>query len=260
MKTDEKEANEKYNQVAEHYHSWRTKVHPNGWMFNEHLEMPATFELLGDIKGKTILDIGCGGGIYAKKMTELGAEVKGFDLSEEMLVIAKKSNPKLDLRKGSFYKIPFKEKFDIAIAPLVIDYAKEWDLVFKQVNNHLVPRGYFIFSVGNPVTETAEKLEIDGERYKYRGISARVLYDYFTERKIYGVWKNIKKAKKALNIRMPTYHHTYESIIKIILRNGFEIVDYKDCYPTKESKKLFPEQYNFLSKVPYFCVWKVRKK
>ena len=59
---------------------------------------------------------------------------------------------------------------------------------------------------------------------------------------------------------MPSYHKTYETIINIILNNGFEIVGYKDCFPLKKSKKLFPKEYNFLSQVPYFCVWKVKKK
>jgi SAM-dependent methyltransferase len=259
MKVEEKEAKNKYNKVAEHYHNWRTKLNPNGWMFNEHLEMPTTLSLIGNIKAKKVLDIGCGGGIYAKIMSKKGAIVKGFDLSEEMLRIAKLENPNLDLRKGSFYKIPFKEQFDIAIAPLVIDYAKDWGKVFSQVYDHLKNGGEFIFSIGNPITETAEKLIVDGKRIKYRGISARVLYDYFKERKIYGTWKNILHKKQVINIKMPTHHKTYQTIIKTILENGFEIVDYRDCFPTKKSKRLFPEEYKFLSKVPYFCVWKVRK-
>lgn len=259
MKLEEKEAKEKYDKVAEHYHNWRTKINPKGWMFNEHLEMPSTLSMLGNIKGKKILDIGCGAGIYSKIMHKKGALVKGFDLSDEMLRIAKLENPDLDLRKGSFYKIPFKEQFDIAIAPLVIDYAKDWNKVFSQVNSRLKRDGEFIFSIGNPITETAEKLIINGKRMKYKGISARVLYDYFKERKIYGTWKNILHKKQVINIKMPTYHKTYETIIGIILKNGFQIVNYKDCFPTKKSKKLFPEEYKFLSKVPYFCVWKVKK-
>lgn len=260
MRPEEKEASKKYNLIAEHYYNWRTKLHPEGWMYNEHLEMPATFSLLGDIKRKKILDIGCGAGIYARLLTNKGAIVKGFDISDEMLKIAKQDNPKLDLRKGSFYDIPFKEKFDIAIAPLVVNYAKDWNKIFVQVSNLLKPNGIFIFSIGNPITETAEKLKIKGKRIKYRGLSARVLYDYFTERKIYGIWRNILHKKQARNMRMPTYHKTYETIIETVIKNGFEIVGYKDCFPTKKSKGLFPEEYKFLSKIPYFCVWKVKKK
>jgi predicted RNA methylase len=41
---------------------------------------------LFDFSGKRVADIGCGGGIYAKALAELGArEVIALDYSEEML-------------------------------------------------------------------------------------------------------------------------------------------------------------------------------
>ena len=245
----EKEVSNKYDFMAEHYHNWRTKKNPKGWFYNEMLEMPATFGLLENIKGKKILDFGCGSGIYAKILTKKGAKVKGFDISPQMIKIAKEENPKLDLKIASGYKIPFKEKFDIVLAALVIDYFNDWDRVFKQVNKVLKKGGYFIFSQGNPVEECKKKIKI-------RGKTIKVLGDYFTEKKIYNIWKNIK----GKDLRMPTYHKTYETIIKTIIKNGFEIADYKDCFPLKKAKKLFPSDYKEYSKRPFFCVWKVRKK
>jgi SAM-dependent methyltransferase len=253
MRLDEKEAVRKYEVVAGHYHNFRTKLNPDGWVYNEHLEMPATFELLGNLKNKKVLDIGCGAGIYAKEMTKRGAKVKGFDLSPKMLEIAKKENPNLDLKKGSFYKIPFKEKFDIAVAPLVIDYAENWDKVFRQVSKILKNKGYFIFSSGNPVTEVTTK-------QNKKNPLVREFKGYFDERKISKPWRNILHKKQVKDVLMPIHHKTYETVIKTIVRNGFEIVDYKDCYPLKKSKKLWPKEYEFLTNVPYFCVWKLRKK
>jgi SAM-dependent methyltransferase len=136
--------------------------------------------------------------------------------------------------------------------PLVIGYADDWDKVFEQVNNRLKKEGYFIFSHGNPVFESTERIKKKGR--------FRVFGDYFTERKIFSKWKNIFNKGKVKDITLHSYHKTYETIIRTIVRNNFEIVDYRDCFPTKESKKLFPEEYKFLSKIPYFCVWKVRKK
>lgn len=248
MKIDEKNAIKAYNYVAEHYHNYRTKDSKKGSFFNEMLEMPSTKRLLGDARNKKVLDFGCGTGIYLKLLTKRGAKVKGFDISKKMLEIAKKENPKLDLRFGSGYKIPFKEKFDIVLASLVIDYLKDWDRVFKQVNRVLKKGGYFIFSIGNPVSEVSAKKRFGKKRF-------RILGDYFSEKAIYGFWK-IKNKK----IKMTTYHKTYETIIKIILKNNFEIFDYVDCFPLKEAKKLFSEDYRIYSKVPYFCVWKVKKK
>ncbi|MBL7147365.1 MAG: hypothetical protein ISS82_00900 [Nanoarchaeota archaeon] len=90
-----------------------------------------------------------------------------------------------------------------------------------------------------------------------KGKRLRILDNYFTERKIYNLWRNVGGLK---NVKMPSYHKTYETIINLILKNKFEIVDYKDCFPLKKSKKLFPKDYKIFSKQPIFCVWKVRKK
>ena len=40
------------------------------------------------LKGKSVLDVGCGGGILAEAMAALGARVKGIDLSDKALKVA----------------------------------------------------------------------------------------------------------------------------------------------------------------------------
>jgi SAM-dependent methyltransferase len=247
MKPEEKEAREKYNISAEAYHDWRTKANPHGWFYNELLEMPATLELLGNVRGKKILDFGCGSGIYAKLLTKKGAKIKGFDISPEMIKIAKKENPELDLRVGSGYNIPFNEKFDIVFASLVVHYLKDWDKMFKEIRRVLKDGGIFIFSTGNPVAEARKKIKTGNKKIT-------VLDNYFNENKHDVTWRD-NRGKK---IKMFFYHKTYESIIRIILKNNFEIIDYKDCFPLKKAKKLFPQDYAEYSKKPFFCAWKLK--
>ena|SRR3989344_3689705 len=249
MKPEEKEAKKVYDNAADYYHYGRTKKYPQGWFYNELLEMPATLELLGNVKGKKILDFGCGTGIYAKLLTKKGAIVKGFDISEEMLKIAKKENPKLDLKIGSGYKIPFNEKFDIILASLVVHYLKDWNKMLREIKRVLKPNGLFIFSTGNPVCEVRERINYKGRKFRTFG-------DYFNERKIYGIWRNFN----GKDLKVASYHITYETLIRRILSNGFEIIGYKDCFPLKKAKKLFPEEYKDSLKTIHFCVWKVRKK
>ena len=43
---------------------------------------------LADLKGKTVLDVGCGGGILAESMAVRGAHVTGIDLGEKALKVA----------------------------------------------------------------------------------------------------------------------------------------------------------------------------
>lgn len=246
----EREISRNYDALARSYHDMRTKKNPQGWFYNELLEMPSTLELLGNVKGKKILDFGCGTGIYAKLLADSGAIVKGFDISREMIEIARAENPGLDLRIGSGLKIPFNERFDIVLASLVVHYINDWDKMFSQVRRVLKKGGIFVFSTGNPVVEIADKVKVRGKKVK-------VLGDYFKERKFYADWK---PHDQGLVVRMPAYHVTYETIIKRIVKNKFEIVDYKDTFPIKKAKKLFPKDYEYCSKVPFFTVWKVRKK
>ncbi len=251
MKPEEKEAAKKYDFLAESYPHLRTKKNRYGWFYNEWLEMPAMLYLMGNVKGKKILDFGCGSGIYAKFLTKKGAKVKGFDISKSMLVIAKRENPNLDLRLGSGYKFPFKEKFDIVQGSLVLDYLKDWDKVFKEVKRVLKNKGIFVFSIGNPVSEVAKKVFFKGKKLRVLGIN-----NYFNEKVLYANW-NFEDLPK---VKMPYHHKTYETIINTIFKNGFEVTGYKDTSPSRVSKKYFPKEYKICAKIPYFCVWKVRKK
>jgi SAM-dependent methyltransferase len=256
MRKDEQEAQKSYNYMAELYHFHRTERFPNGWFFNEMLEMPATLSLLGNIKRKKLLDFGCGTGIYAKILTKKGAIVKGFDISPEMIKIAKKDNPKLDLKVGSGYKIPFSEKFDVVLASLVVDYFEDWNKVFSEVNRMLNKGGIFVFSFGNPVAECSKKIKINGKKVPVLGIRS-----YFDEQTFYALWgKEYFKENGKKPVKVPSNHKTYETIIRVILNNGFEIIGYKDCFPTSKSKRYFPEYYKSCSRIPYFSVFKVRKK
>lgn len=89
-----------------------------------------TFLCLEPMKGKTVLDIGCGSGRYIVTSLRLGASrVVGIDLSGEMLGIARSVVDRLgggvgtaELIQGDFLSRPFAEPFDYAIVMGVMDY------------------------------------------------------------------------------------------------------------------------------------------
>ena len=166
-------------------------------------EMPAVLGLLEDVKGKKILDLGCGSGIYAKLLTKKGAIVKGFDISPEMIRIAKQENPNLDLKVGTADKIPFNEKFDIVLASLVVHYIKDWSKMFKEIRRVLKDEGILIFSTGNPMSESVE-------RVKYKGKTFRVYGGYFNERKLHYKWDTPTGKTDVF-----AYHITYETLVNL---------------------------------------------
>jgi ubiquinone/menaquinone biosynthesis C-methylase UbiE len=243
-----KEAKKNYNLMAESYHKARTNPTTVGWFYNEYLEMPTTLKMLGNVRGKKILDIGCGTGLYARILKKKGANVKGIDISERMVEIARKEVPNIEFKIGTAEKLPYKSKeFDIVLAALMTEYLSSWNKMLKEVKRVLKPHGLFIFSTGNPVINAQHKLY-------YKGRKFREIKDYFRERLKISCWD-----KDGKSVKMIWHHKTYGTIVKYIVKNGFELIDYEDAKPIKTAKKYFPEYYKKTMNMPYFCTWKVRK-
>ena len=70
-----------YDVLAKGYYEGRKYNQGMGYFYNCFSEWPSTLKLLGDVKGKKILDVGCGPGLYASLLIKKGAVVKGLDIS-----------------------------------------------------------------------------------------------------------------------------------------------------------------------------------
>jgi ubiquinone/menaquinone biosynthesis C-methylase UbiE len=237
-----------YNELADYYLEMRKKGGVSHF-YNEMVEMPSTLKLLGNVRGKKVLDLGCGPGRYAKILTGKGAIVTGIDNSSVSLELAKKEAPKAKFVIGDIEKLPFKSgEFDIVLAAMVIGHLKSWNRVFKEVGRVLKNGGVFVFSIYNPVRLVTHK-----KKWCLREF--RVAENYFDEAPKYAHWGN--KKKKFLVVH---YHKTYETTIQTILGNGFEIIGYSDCKPLAKSKVDYSDCYKEVMDVPNFCSWKLRKK
>ena len=50
---------------------------------------PSLDEIMGRISGKSVLDIGCGDGVFVRRCREKGAEAIGVDISHETIEMCK---------------------------------------------------------------------------------------------------------------------------------------------------------------------------
>jgi len=100
--------------------------------------------------GKNILDIGCGTGKHLNHFKDAGYNIAGVDLSENMIIEAKKHlNQEEDLICSKASEFKFNKKFDIIISLFhVMSYQTsndEIEKVFYNVAEHLNNGGLFIF-------------------------------------------------------------------------------------------------------------------
>ena len=56
-------------------------------VYNAHLERPSMLSMLPDLKGKSVLDLGCEPGVYAEHFINHGATVTASDISPDMIKI-----------------------------------------------------------------------------------------------------------------------------------------------------------------------------
>jgi len=253
MEREIKQTAEAYDKIGEWYHKHRGKGKN---FFNSYVEMPTTLSFLKNVKGKKVLDIGCGSGIYAKILKRRGAKVTGVDISKTLLRIAEKEVKGVDFHYASIHKLPFKKNsFDIALSALMLNYVGNWDKAFKEVNRVLKKGGVYVFSIANPLFSVRERTNINNKEFWLLGYSSEgqkleIYGDYFKEG-----WKTWEMAET----KMLFHRKTMETIINTILKNGFSIEGYKDTKPVSLGRKVDPRSFKIFSRLPIFSVFKIKK-
>ncbi|MGV8025364.1 MAG: class I SAM-dependent DNA methyltransferase [Anaerolineaceae bacterium] len=124
---------------------------------NAFYERPATLSLLPDVKGLSVLDAGCGPGIYSAWLIEHGATLTAVDATPEFVQMTKeRTNQSATVLQWDLEEsLTFAPDgyFDIVLCPLVMDYIKDWLPVFQEFSRVLKQGGFFIFSCGHPASD-----------------------------------------------------------------------------------------------------------
>jgi len=207
----------------------------NGINANDLIEIPQLFDLIGDVKDKDILDMGCGAGGHDRMLIEKGAShVLGIDISNNMLELARNnSNPKIDYQLLSMNDIDkLDHKFDLVVSSLAIHYIEDYDALCNKVYNLLKDGGEFIFSHGHPMDSA---VILNGLEHRYIILNNKkyfLLSDYNNEGKRETSW---------LVDGVITYHRNMSHLVNGLIDAGFTIERLNESYATDEAIKLKPK-------------------
>ena len=91
-----------------------------------------TEKILGNVKNKRILDVGCGSGVYSIFFAKKGANIIGIDFSSSMISLsrknAKRENCKCEFLVMNFLNFENKSKFDSLLFIGVFDYVAKKEI------------------------------------------------------------------------------------------------------------------------------------
>lgn len=176
------------------------------------------------LKGKKVLDLGCGYGWHCKYSVECGADsVLGIDISEKMIATAKERNNDDRIRYQvcglDHYEYP-DNRYDFVISNLVLHYVENLDDIYQKVYKTLKPDGIFLFNIEHPVFTGSVNQDwaYDSEgNALYWPIDN---YYYPGMRQTHFLGQEVVKQ-----------HHTLTQILNGLLTNGFSIEAIEEAMP-----------------------------
>jgi ubiquinone/menaquinone biosynthesis C-methylase UbiE len=223
-------------------------------------------KLLGNVKGKDVLEIGCGGGQNAIVLKKWGARSVGLDISDEQIRFARK----LAQKEGA--KVPFyvgnmedltifhNDSFDVVLSSFAIGYADDLEKTFNEVSRVLRKNGLFVFADVHPIADKGRIVRFGKKRIW--GIT-----NYFDRKRYAWAWK--QKERKA---KFYGRHRTIQDYFNLLTDAGLvveKILEPEPCsmrnMAEAERKKIpyleegFVKNYDLWKRVPYTIIFEARK-
>jgi SAM-dependent methyltransferase len=206
------------------------------------MESPAFWEVVGDVAGLEILDLGCGDGGLGGELLARGASTyTGVDGSLRMIDAASD-------RLGSAAALvhdnldgyaPPTAAFDLVVSLRALHYVRDLTAVLSRAAGGLRPGGRLVYSHEHPVITSYEAREPDGRRTDWR------VDNYFVpgERDVVFLGRKVRK-----------YHRTVEEHLDAVANAGLQFVRLSECAPRWHRFDGDRDEYERRRRIPLFLL------
>lgn len=114
---------------------------------------------LRELKPNSLLDAGCGEGFTLAKLknAKICKKLEGIEYIDDAIVLGKKINPKIIIKKGTIYKLPYKaNSFDVVLCTEVLEHLEEPEKALLELKR--VAKKYLVLSVPNEPLFTIQRI------------------------------------------------------------------------------------------------------
>ncbi len=187
---------------------------------NDTLERPVMLELLGELAGRRVLDLGCGDAGLGRYALAHGCRAYvGIDGSQNMVSAARNS---LAGTTGEVIHAAIETwtypdaTFDLVVSRLAVHYIADLEFVCAEVFRTLAPGGRFVFSVEHPVITSSDHGWQSGQRQGW------LVDNYFDTGPRVTSW---------LGGQVIKHHRTVEAYLGAMQATGFVVESVRESHP-----------------------------
>jgi ubiquinone/menaquinone biosynthesis C-methylase UbiE len=214
-----------YLSINQNLWNKKTDIHYNSDFYNvksfingESSLNAIELELLGDIKGKSILHLQCHFGMDTISLSRLGANVTGIDLSDKAIEkakgLAKQTGTDTTFIESDIYALKEKlnKKFDIVFTSYgAIGWLPDMNKWANIVQHFLKPSGMFVMVEFHPVV------------WMFSYDFSKIEYNYFGGEPIIeeqeGTYTD-EDEKSSIKEKSVSWNHSMSEVIDALLNNG----------------------------------------
>lgn len=217
-------------------------------IYNANLERPTLQSMLPTLVNLSVVDLGCGPGVYAQYLLAQGAaKITCIDYAEEMVqLVARKAELAdvknrvnayaQDLSKGLPNEID--ASADLVISPLMVHYLEDLNPLFVDVHRILKTGGSFVFSTHHPFAD----------------FECSKSGNYFERELVQQEWDTVGKP-----VQVKFYRRSLTELTNAVTQNGLIITQISEGKVDEKAKDMDSETYNYLSNNPNFIFIKCQK-
>ena len=153
--TERIDLREAWNQISPHYQQAH-KIPTDFVHYGPHCPNEDQLQLIGDVCGKRVLEIGCGGGQCAIAFAKRGAIATGIDLSDAQIDFARRlahqEGVDVTFLQGNIEDLsPITDcSQEVVFSAYALQYVERPQCCFAEVRRVLAPGGVFVFSLDHP--------------------------------------------------------------------------------------------------------------
>lgn len=208
--------------------------------YHAHVIFPNVLRILGEVKGKKVLDLACGQGIFTEQLADLKADVTGVDIGKELIAIAEK-NSLAKKKKGvtiqyhvasanDLYMIK-SDTCDVVVCILALQNIENLEKTTEELSRVLKKGGRSIIVLNHPMFRNPRKTQWGYD--EENGTQYRRVDEYMSESHVKIDMTPGNKTDKKYTI---SFHRPLQMYMKTFLKQGLSLVRLEEWISHRESK------------------------